>query len=286
VLGVMGLRRGLVVLLVLLLGGIGLVGFLPARPVAGQEPTTTTGPAGQEPAAGTAPAADDVAQAVAAAGWFADVTAAVDSQELEALAGRLATQGDPIGFAVLAAAPEESSTVYAEDVLDALARHGELRIETVAVLSPEDVGVVSDTWDDEAIDAALDDVIDDLRSDPVEGLERLADALGRQPTMAEQDADEDDDGGGSSGGGSSAWIILLVLGGIAVAVVSRVFRGAAGDGGYDDDRGSSYYDRRRWRRRSYGRSSLFSGSRRSGGTRSRRSSGGSRSRRGRGGRRL
>ncbi len=266
---------------VVLVGGLGVLSVAPAS---GQEPSTTVPGPGGQPASGVA-LADDVAAAIAADGWFADRASTTDPAALAALAGELSSGSDPVGFALLAQEPDGSSTVYAEQVLDALPAHGELGVETVAVLSPEDVGVVSDTWDDAAIDAALDSAIDDLRADPVVGLETLTDALASQPTMAERDADDtsSDSTDDTGGGVSSAWLVLGVIGLIAAVVIGRLFPGRAG---YGDDEGwdsSDYRRRSRWRRT--GRSSLFGGSRRSGASRSRRSSGGSR-RRGRGGRRL
>lgn len=247
-------------------GGIGLIG---SEPVVGQESPTASTP---EPG--------EVAQAIAADGWYAD--SPENREELADVATRLSARSEPIGFAILDAEPEGSSTAYAEDVLDELAPNGESRIDTVVVLSPADVGVVSDTWDEDAIDAALDDALDDLRSNPTDGLEALATALAREPTMTEQDSSESDDG---DGGISAGWLVVIGIGVVALIAFGRIFPQLSGDsdGDWDDDWDSRSYRRRR-RLRGYSRSSLFSGSRRSSSTRTRRSSG--RSRRGRGGRRL
>lgn len=141
-------------------------------PAGAQTPTTS--------AAGSAPASD-VAAAVAESGWYADGGAVGDREQLAGVAERLAGQGHHLGFALLAAEPPGGSPVFAEAVLDALPRHGETRIRTVVVLSDADVGLVSDVWDDAAIDGALDETIDELRADPTDGLEALAESLASQP---------------------------------------------------------------------------------------------------------
>jgi hypothetical protein len=177
----------------------------------------------------------------------------------------LSSGDDPIGVVVLATEPEGSSPAFSEEVLDRLPTYGGSELRTVVVLSPEDIGVTSDAWDDQAIDAALDESIDQLRADPVAGFEALAAALEDQETIAE----EDDSSGFNP--------LLLVAGGAGVAALVFGRRLLPSGGGYAGD-DSSYSRRRRW-------SSFSSRSRRSSsGSRSRGSSGGSR--RGRGGRRL
>jgi hypothetical protein len=187
-----------------------------------------------------------------------------------------------MGFALLADEPDGSSPAYAEDVLDALPAHGEYTIRTVVVLSDADVGVVSDTWGDDAIDGALDDTIDDLRADPTDGLEALADALAAQPSGFASGSD-DGDGDGDGGSDPTGLIVggLVVLVGLSVG--SRYLFDSADGGTYDDDGdGSSSWSRRR----SFRRSSFGSSRRRSSSGRSSRRSSSSRSSRGRGGRRL
>jgi hypothetical protein len=240
---------------------------------------------GQEPAAARAPEPGDVATAIADAGWYADGEAVGDREQLADVAERLSRQGEPMGFALLAGEPPGSSTVYAERVLDALIGEGERRIRTVVVLSDADVGVVSDVWSDAAIDRALDETIGDLRADPIDGLEALADALASEPAGF----DEVDEGTDTDSSGLPVGLIVLgvvVLGGFALA--RWAMSGTAGDGTFDGDTGDDSWQRRsRWRRSSsfYRSSSSRSRSRLSGGSR-RRSSGGSRRSRGRGGRRL
>lgn len=235
--------------------------------------------AAQEPAAGQAPEPGDVAAAIAEAGWYADGGAVGDREQLADVAERLSRQGEPMGFALVAAEPPGSSTAYAERVLDALIGRGERRIRTVVVLSDADVGVVSDVWSDAAIDQALDETLDDLRADPTDGLEALADALAAEPAGF----DGQDDGTDTSGPPVGLIVLgVCVLGGLALA--SRALSGTAGDGWEaGDDAGDSYRRRSRWRRSSSLYRSSSRRSRSSGGSR-RRSSGGSR--RGRGGRRL
>lgn len=248
------------------------VGVVAPGVATGQEPGSTTTVGTGEP--GGPVTVDAVAAAIAAEGWFADPASDVDTEQLGPLASRLSIGTDPIGFAVLATEPEGSSPAFAERVLDALPAQGERSIETVAVLSPNDVGVVSDAWDDRAIDDALDESIDALRADPVEGLAALGSALDDQATQAEDDQD--------GGGPNTGLVVLGVVGVGGLIAASRLFPRS---GGYDDGDswGSSYSRRRRWSRpSSFGRS--FGRSRSSGGGGGRRSSGG-RSR-GRGGRRL
>jgi hypothetical protein len=246
-------------------GVIGLVAAGPAVPAGAQAPTT--GATATTPT----PPASGVAAAIADAGWYADGGAVGDREQLAAVAERLASDGHHLGFALLASEPAGNSTVYAEEVLDALPGLGERAIRTVVVLSDADVGVVSDEWSDGAIDAALDDTIDDLRADPTDGLEALAESLADQPAGT----DTGDDGG-PSGGLLALGVIALV----ALSIGSRLFRrGGGGGDGYDDGYGSGSS----WRRR---RSSYRSSNRRSFSSRSRRRSSSGGSRRGRGGRRL
>lgn len=220
------------------------------------------------------PTPSEVAVAIADTGWYADPESVGDREQLAMVADRLANQGEPMGFALLAAEPAGSSPAFAEDVLDTLAQQND-RIRTVVVLSDADVGVVSDVWSDTAIDNALDDTIDDLRADPTDGLESLADALAAEPTGFDDDYEDDE----SDSGPNTGLIVFGVLALAGVVAVSRYFSDPMAEDG-DGSSGSSWSSRRR-------RSSWSSSSRRSfrssGGGSSRRSSGGSR---GRGGRRL
>ena len=238
-------------------------------------------------AAAAEPTPEAVAAAIAERGWYADPEAVGDREQLGQVAARLAQGGDAMGFALLAAEPTGSSPAFAERVLDALpSQTASTPIRTIVVLSNADVGVVSDQWSDSAIDAALDDTIDDLRANPTDGLEALADALADQPSgFSDDDDGTSDDGGGMSGG----WIALLVIVGVVAigsGYVRRFLNGDdvfAGDDDNDDndDSWSSSWSNRR--RRS---SSFFSSSRSShrSSSSSRRSS--SSGHRGRGGRRL
>ena len=206
----------------------------------------------------------------------ADPGAVGDREELDDVASGLRPNGEEIGFALLDAEPAGSSQAFAEQVVDDLPGHGEFVMRTVVVLSPEDVGVVSDTWDDEAIDAALDASIDDLRANPTDGLATFADVLGDQSTMDEDgDAFEEEDDGSSF-----PVVAVLAIAGIGGLALISHFAGWSSDGG-EGDGGSSWGSSSYRRRRSFS----SSGSRRRTGSSSRRSSGGSR-RRGRGGRRL
>ncbi|HMG40051.1 MAG TPA: hypothetical protein VK611_01940 [Acidimicrobiales bacterium] len=240
--------------------------------------------AAQEPAVELTPLPGDVAAAIVEDGWYADPESVGDREQLDQVAERLANQGEPMGFALLAEEPPGSSPAYAEDVLDALPSQPGQRVRTVVVLSDADVGVVSDFWSDQAIDDALDETIDDLRADPTDGLEALADALAAAPSGFDDGGSDtgDDDSGPNTG--------LIALGVVAlggVALASRYWSSSTGGDGYDDSYGDSYDDggssrARRLRRSSFRRSS--SSRRSSSGGSSRRSSSGSR--RGRGGRRL
>jgi hypothetical protein len=250
------------------LAAVGAFGVVAAGPAGAQAPTT-----GATVATATPPPSG-VAAAIADAGWYADGGAVGDREQLADVAERLASEGHHLGFALLASEPAGNSTVYADEVLDALPGLGERTIRTVVVLSDADVGVVSDEWSDGAIDAALDDTIDDLRADPTDGLEALAGSLAGQP--AGTDAGDDD------GGPSSGLLAVGVIALVGLSLGSRLLRRGGGDGdgdGYDDSYGSGSS----WRGR---RSSYRSSSRRSFSSRSRRRSSSGGSRRGRGGRRL
>jgi hypothetical protein len=271
---------------------VGVVG--PAAPVGAQEPapatTTTTAPAGTTTTARLWPpaappavdeagtvSADGVAAVIAEEGWYAHPDAVGDREQLAQVAARLADGSEPMGFALLADEPPGSSTAFAEAVLDSyFLVMGGMDVETVVVLSDEDVGVVSDVWGDEAVDVALDETIDQLRADPTDGLEALAGVLSEQPKYEFGD-DDGDGGGGGGGGGEPPWILIAVLFVGVVVGLNVLFPQTEGEG----DDGSSYR-RRRYRSFSSSRSSFGSRRSSSGGS-SRRSSGGSR---GRGGRRL
>jgi hypothetical protein len=267
------------------------LGFLVPSPATAQAPEATGAP---DPA--------QVATAISSTGWYADGGAVGDREQLADVASRLSNQGSPIGFALLAAEPPGSSTAYAEQVLDALdiadpsaGIYVPNDIETVVVLSPADVGVVSDRWDDAAIDEALDATIDDLRADPTDGLEALAGALARHSPAGSTDAGG---GGDPNGGGTDwglSWVVLFVLAIAAIGLMGRLIGGTARPGGegelenaWGGDSGSDWRARQRRRRLGsslFGRHRSSSGPRRSSSGGSRRSSSGG-SRRGRGGRRL
>jgi hypothetical protein len=243
-----------------------------------QQPTTTTVPETTTTTAEPGSVAA-VAQAIAAAGWYADPDSVGDREQLSAVADRLGTGSGAMGFALLDDEPVGGSPAYAEQILDALPAQNEFLIRTVVVLSDADVGVVSDSWDDDAIDAALDETIDELRANPTDGLEALADAL------AGQDQGSDD---GADDGGSSA-VGLWILGAVGVAgaiAANRYFSGSgSGEWADGDDQGSSSGNSSYWnRRRQYRSVRSSSRSNRSASRRSRSSS--RSSSRGRGGRRL
>jgi hypothetical protein len=267
----------------------------PAGPAVGQEPSTTR-PVGAVPSVG------EVAAAIVDDGWYAHPEAVGDREQLDQIADRLSDGRFEIGFALLADEPPGSSTRFAEEVLDEVNLRGvvgypgrtttpaatagpgagastsvslydpPLRIRTVVVLSDADVGVVSDLWGDDAIDAALDATIDQLRADPTDGLDALAEALADQPTGT--GTDDDPDEGDDYSGAIVVGVVLLGL--LVFAQVIAASNSLAGDGG-----GSS-----RRRRFNTFTSRPFSSGSRGGGSR-RSGSGGSRgSSRGRGGRRL
>jgi hypothetical protein len=249
-----------------------------AAPAAAQAPGTApaAAPTTSGPGDTSSDPVDLVAAAVAAEGWYADPGAVGDREELDRVASRLRPNGEEIGFALLDAEPPGSSQAFAEQVVDALAGNGEFLMRTVVVLSPADVGVVSDTWDDEAIDTALDEAIDELRANPTDGLATFADVLGRQSTMDEDgDALEEEDGGSSF----PTVLVLAIAGMGGLALLSHVagWSNSGGEGGGSSWGSSSYR-----RRRSFGGGT----SRSRGSSSSRRSSGGSSPRRGRGSRRL
>jgi len=275
-------------------------------PAAGAQAPTTTTTAPGPPTTVDQARLDAIADAIGAAGWFGDPVAGADTVAWSDVAAELGRQDAPIAFAVLDAEPPGDSTAYAEVVLDELPTHGASRYDTVIVLSPADVGVVSDDWGDSAIDGALDASLDELRADPVRGVTTLADDLADRPRMSEGGVDPGaDDGFGSFGDGfddedeaadepgfPTGWLVLGGLGITAVALYSRYAsaNGLTGDGDDGDSSWSSSSSSSSYRRRrSLARRSTRSSSRRS---TSRRSSSRSSSRprrsssRGRGGRRL
>jgi len=215
----------------------------------------------QAPPAAT-PDAAAVAAAIEQAGWYADAGANPGPDQLTTLAASTADDSHPIAFAVLAAEPEGSSQSFAYDVLDALPVGG--RFDTVVVLSPADVGLDSDYWDDRAIDAALDASTGSIRVDPGSGLNLLAVDLARRPATTAA--------GGDDGQPDVGFFILLGLGLLALSVVSWLLRGRR----HRDQRFTSGSSR--WR------SSSSSASHRSSSSSHRSSSG--HSHRGSGGRRL
>lgn len=268
--------------------GVGLAGVVgPAGVVQAEQPaTTTTAPGATTTTTRSWPppappavdeagnvSADGVAAVIAEEGWYAHPDSVGDREQLAQVAARLADGSEPMGFALLADEPPGSSTVFAERVLDSRFLLGGSDVDTVVVLSDEDVGVVSDVWGDEAVDVALDETIDELRADPTDGLEALADALSEQPKYEFGDGDA----GGGGGGGEPPWVLITFLFVGVMVGLNVLFPQTEGEG----DDGSSYR-RRRYRSFSSSRSSFGSRRSSSGGS-SRRSSGGSR---GRGGRRL
>jgi len=215
------------------------------------------------PAAVPDPAA--VAAGIDAAGWYADEAAAGDRAQMAVVSSRLTAAHDQIGVAFLAVEPPGSSTAYADRVLNELER-GRLEngifvtspIETVVVLTPTDVGVASDHWDNTAIDRALDASVDDLGADRVGGLDALATALAVTPPPSPGGDGRSSAGDDSSGGAVSLVLVVAVtLGIVLVGLVVRAMRedgmGADSpssvlDDGDDGDDRSSWTRRQRMRR--------------------------------------
>jgi hypothetical protein len=241
-------------------------------------------PAGAQAAA--TPDAAMVAAAIELKGWYADPGANPGPDRLTALAASFADDRHPIAFAVLAAAPPESSQSYAYDVVDALP--ADSKYETVVVLSPDDIGIDSDYWDDSAVDATLDATTDAVRADPGAGLAILATDLAHRRGPSPDGSS--DDGTGTPGGILVVGVIVIV----ASAVISWLGRGEQYERWGDDD--EPYWDRRRryqrytsWSSRSSGggwRSSSSSSHRSFSSGSSHRSSSSGHSHRGSGGRRL
>jgi hypothetical protein len=225
-------------------------------------------PAGAQTAA--TPDAATVAAAIEQTGWYADPEADPGPDRLTALAAWVATNPHPIAYAVMAAEPAESSQSYAYDVLDALPVGG--RFETVVVLSPGDIGIDSDYWDNDAIDATLDASTDAIRADRGAGLNQLtADLLARPansyvPGRAGAYDPYDDTASGASAsddtGGQEGILVLVVIGIVAVLAISWLARGEQYERWGDDDEPT-------WdRRRRYQRYTSWSSGRSSGGWRS------------------
>jgi hypothetical protein len=231
-------------------------------------------PAGAQAPAAATPDAATVAAAIEQTGWYADLGANPGPDSLAALAAWVAANPHPIAYAVMAAEPPGSSQSYAYDVLDALPLGS--RFQTVVVLSPDDIGIDSDYWDDGAIDRTLDASVDAIRADASTGLGQLtADLVNRPATTP---------GSGSVSGGDGqpdvGVFVILGLGLVGLWIVSWLVRGEQyerrGDGN------EPYWDRRR----RYQRYTSGSSGSRSSSSSSHRSSSSGHSHRGSGGRRL
>jgi hypothetical protein len=241
-------------------------------------------PAGAQTAAASDAAA--VAAAIEQSGWYAEPGASPGSDHLTGLAGWVASNPHPIAYVALAAEPPGSSQSYAYDVLDALPLSS--RFQTVVVLSPADIGIDSDYWDDGAIDAALDASTDAVRADRGAGLNLLTADLLNRPPDTPGTVDGDAESLATTGAGPPAGILALVaIGIVALFVISWMVRGEQYERWGDDD--EPYWDRRRryqrytaWPSRSSGGGSSF----RSSSGSSHRSSSSGHSHRGSGGRRL
>lgn len=148
--------------------------------------------------AGTAPAlaaadAADIAADVDFRGYYIDPGAPVDINEMEALVDEF----PGFGFVVLAEDPPAGADVVANEVLFGSSAR------TVIVVSPRELGYVSDDFDDGQLDAAADNAIDLFDRSYVEGFRRFATEL----TGA---------GDASSGGAGSGLLVFLL---IVVAVI-------------------------------------------------------------------
>jgi uncharacterized membrane protein YgcG len=253
---------------------------------------------GLAPAGAQAPAATPDAATVAAAieqsGWYADPSADPGPDELSPLAAWVAANPHPIAYAVVANEPPASSQSYAYDVLDALPVSS--RFQTVVVLSPGDIGIDSDYWDDAAIDQTIDASLDAIRADHGAGLAQLtADLVNRPATTPgtgyvpgradsyDPYGDPYDDaasGGTASDGGDFTLPVIIVGLVVAALVISWLARGEQYERWGDDD--EPYWDRRHRYQRYTSRSSSSSGGWRSSSS----SSSSGHSHRGSGGRRL
>jgi hypothetical protein len=229
---------------------------------------------GLAPAGAQAPAATPDAAAVAAAieqtGWYADPGAYPGPDQLASLAAWVAANPHPIAYAVMVNEPPASSQSYAYDVLDALPVSS--RFQTVVVLSPGDIGIDSDYWDDGAIDQTLDASLDAIRADHGAGLAQLtADLVNRPATTPGAGyvpgrADSYDpygdpydatSSGTTSGGGDFTLPVIIIGLVVAALVISWLARGEQYERWGDDD--EPYWDRRRRYQRYTSRSSSSSG---------------------------
>jgi hypothetical protein len=213
---------------------------------------------GLAPAGAQAPAATPDSATVAASieqtGWYADAGANPGPDQLTSLAASTADDIHPIAFAVLAAEPQGSSQSFAYDVLDALPPGG--RFETVVVLSPADIGIDSDYWDDRAINAALDATQGAIRVDPSSGLNLLASALASQTLTTLSGHETETDVAGGSGGEQPVDVgvyVLIGLGLVALWGMTWLVRGEQYERIGDND--ESTWDRRRRYQRYTGGSS-------------------------------
>ena len=149
----------------------------------------------------TVPAGADMIESLQARHYFVDQGVDISTDELEALVARF----DDVYFVAMESGAD--ADLLADELLDSLGSG------TVVVLTPSEIGAVSSEYDDNEIDAALDDTVATGGSSYGEDFSEFAASLtGAQPA--------------SAGGGFSLVPVLVVVG-LAGVVGFFMWRGGS-----------------------------------------------------------
>lgn len=156
---------------------------------------------------------DEVAGELVATGWYVEEGAGVPADELAEVREAMLAAGSEWGLVALTTPPTRGTRNFAANLL-AEVRSNRSRIDTVVVLTLEDVSGASRTASEDELDAAFEAAIPTFEVDVIDGFGVAYEEL-TGAALPEVES--------GSGGGLSVSLPLVVAGGlVAAAVVALV----------------------------------------------------------------
>ncbi len=152
---------------------------------------------------------DEVADAVVAQGTFVEEGAGVDPEDLAAVQARIRDAGQGWAIVALSTPPPRGTRNFVANLL-AEVRPRDRSIDTVLVVTRDDVAGSSRAWDDAALDAALAAAIPVLDHDPAGGWSVVYEQLVGGPLPPAP----------SDGGGVDALVPWLAAAAVVITLVS------------------------------------------------------------------
>lgn len=151
------------------------------------------------PASAFAQSVDGIAEELELRGYHVGPGVDATLEEMESLVDRY----PGFGFVALDATPQGGSDLLADRLLDAAPT-----VDTVVVLTADEAGAASSTYEDSALDAAFDAAFATTGDTYLRDFEQVASALGGSPGGTSS-SPTDAPGSSSTGGPSIVWILIL-----------------------------------------------------------------------------